>query len=193
MSIAKIEESLRAEFAGVDWKSLPEPEERRAEPRVKIAVDVEPSNGTSLGGQHVKGRWVGLVYRSQLGKILEMRQTEQHLAELESATERYEIALREKLKKSDTARERDGESPQMYFCARYPSGMPPLRACVVFDDVVPPPDMPSVRQEQAEKSQSDLVAQISAAMKMLVESQANAPQVIADALTKATREQRKGG
>lgn len=155
----------------------------RNEARVVLEVDVMPSNGTDVCGQHVKcGVHKVAVYASELPMVRALVQTEADHAALAAAERMYEneIATRARANGLDEAqtkvlRERENLSPWQYFAKLKPEGMPPLRSMRVLQEVGAP-DLPEVRQEKSDARLTEAVALLSQILAAQATAAATKPQ-----------------
>jgi hypothetical protein len=138
----------------------------RNEARVVLEVDVMPSNGTDVCGQHVKcGVNKVAVYASELPMVRALVQTEADRAAFAAAEQMYENEIASRTRGMDAAqakvvRERENLSPWQYFAKLKPGGMPPLRSMRVLQEVGAP-DLPEVRQEKSDARLTEAVALLS--------------------------------
>lgn len=137
----------------------------RNEARVVLEVDVMPSNGTDICGQHVKtGVHKVAVYESELPQVQALVQTEADRVALAAAEQMYENEIQTRARANGldaeqvrVLRERENLSPWQFFAKLKPTGMPPLRSMRVVERVGAP-DIPQVRQEKADQRLTEAVA-----------------------------------
>lgn len=134
--------------------------ESRDEPRKLISVDVFPSNGMSVGGQHVhQGKHTVVVYASELEGLQARVASDEHKAAWRDAERTYQSALsryldnavgkppsndrtswpQEYLTRRERAEKMFGETTvSLEFSRRFPGGRPPLSELSVIEDLPPP-------------------------------------------------------
>jgi hypothetical protein len=136
----------------------------RDEQRVLVEVEVFPTNGISLGGQHVKqGKHRVVLYKSELEDLKARTASPQQIRDWDDAVASYE-AQRERwvigaVGKNDGSeqyrikRERAlaqyGETtPSLEFARKHPLGRPPVTAWSVVRETVDAPDTDTNRESK---------------------------------------------
>lgn len=136
----------------------------RNEKRVAIKVKVRSTNGTDIGGQHVRGEAYVIVYKSQLPAIMADMMTDDHKRAWANAERVHQTSLNayldrvakeggwatEDKEKTAIARERAAErygdtTPSAIFAQAYPYGCPPIESLeIVAEDI----DAPTATQDE---------------------------------------------
>lgn len=136
----------------------------RDEKRVLVEVEVFPTNGISLGGQHIKhGKSRVVLYQSELDELKSRTATAQQLREWDEAVASYE-AQRERwvigavgkndgseqyrIKRERALAQYGDTTPSLEFCRKYPLGRPPVTSWKLVQDSVDAPDTDTNRESK---------------------------------------------
>lgn len=125
-----------------DGKTYKHPVPPRDEKRVLIEVEVTPTNGIVIGGQHVRqGTHRLVVFKTDLPDIAARVATDDHKRAWAAAVSTYETALKRyvttsigkddgseayRLRKEQAAKMFGETTISLEFCRNYPEGMPPI-------------------------------------------------------------------
>lgn len=140
--------------AKCDGKTYKHPVAARDEKRVLIEVEVTPTNGISIGGQHVRqGTHRLVVYETDLPDIEARVATDEHKAAWSAAVSTYNNALNRyitstigKDDKSEAYRLRKEQATKMFgetsvsleFSRNHAGGMPPIAKLTKLEELKAP-------------------------------------------------------
>jgi hypothetical protein len=136
----------------------------RDEKRVLVEVDVFPSNGTGIGGQHVKqGKHRVVLYQSDLEDLEAATASPQQIRDWDDAVASYE-AQRERwvvgavgkndgseqyrIKRERALAQYGDTTPSLEFCRKHPLGRPPVTSWRVLAENLDAPDTDSNRESK---------------------------------------------
>jgi hypothetical protein len=122
----------------------------RDEKRVLVEVDVFPSNGTGIGGQHVKqGKHRVVLYQSDLEDLEAATASPQQIRDWDDAVASYEAQPEQYRIKRERALAQYGDTtPSLEFCRKHPLGRPPVTSWRVLAENLDAPDTDSNRESK---------------------------------------------